>query len=385
MKQKIVFAALLLFTVALGMLLHTKITKRLDSVAEVAKEAQAKQGTQSLKVAPLLVLPVAGPVHEELRLTGTLKPEAEVSLGFKVPGRVIEVAVKRGDMVTAGQFLARLDGRDLEAQAAQADAGRRAAEAQRSIASDALRRAKVLQEAGAATEQQVVAASGQSNAIAANIEQAGAARRYINVIQGETRLESPIDGMVVSAPTAPGFVVQMMSPPTFTIQRLVNLKFIGHLTDKDAARVQAGMPMAIESEAGIVAAGTVDLVIPSVDMMTRRVPIEGTVPNAAGKLFAGSMVEARIQVLAETSVVVPMSALLTGSETQVLVVDIDRKLQKRAITVLRTDKHRLLVRAGLALSDLVLTNPGVDWREGETVPAHIQPTPMAAPVTATTH
>ena len=376
MKQKIVFAILLLGTIALGMLLHTKVTKRLDKLAEVAKEAEAKQATQTAKVAPVLVHPVAGPTQEDLQLTGTLKPEAEVSLGFKVPGRVVEVAVKRGDLVTTGQFLARLDGRDLEAQAAQADAGRRAAEAQRSIATDALRRARALQEAGAATEQQVVAASGQTNAISATIDQAGAARRYINVIQGETRLESPIDGIVVSAPTAPGFVVQMMSPPTFTIQRLVNLKFIGHLTDKDAARVQTGMALHIESEAGVRAIGRVDMMIPSVDMMTRRVPIEGTIPNADGKLFAGAMVDARIAVAAMPSLVVPMSALLTGSETQVLVVGANRKLEKRPIDVLRTDKTRLLVRGGLQLTDIVLTNPGVDWRDGEVVPAGVQPTAL---------
>lgn len=383
MKQKIVFAFMILGAVALAFVLQTKVSKRLDTLAQVAKEAEAKQATQAQKVPPLLVHPVAGPTLETLRLTGTLRPEAEVSLGFKVPGRVVELAVKRGDQVTVGQFLARLDSRDLEAQAAQADAGKRAAEAQRSIASDALRRARALQEAGAATEQQVFAASGQTNAITASIEQAGAAKRYIDVIQGETRLASPIDGVVTSAPTAPGFVVQMMSPPTFTIQKLSSLKFTGHLTDKDAARVQTGMPFTVESEAGIQADGKLDIVIPSVDMMTRRVPIEGTVPNLNGKLFAGAMVEARILVAAEPSIVVPMSALLTGSETQVLVMDADRKLVKRPIVVLRTDKDRLLVRKGLTLDDTVLTNPGVDWREGEAVPTNVQPSQLAASATET--
>jgi RND family efflux transporter MFP subunit len=368
MRQKIVYILLVLSTMALGLLLYVKVNKRLDSMASLAKEAEAKQATQTQKVAPKLVHPEAGPATEQLHLTGTLKPDAEVSLGFKVPGRVLEIGVKRGDVVKKGDFLARLDARDLQAQADQAHAGKRAAEAQKSIASDALRRAKQLAEAGAATEQQVFAASGQTNAISASIEQAGAAQRYIEVIQGETRMLSPIDGVVTNAPSAPGFVVQVMSAPVVTIQRLSILKFVGHLTDKDAARVQTGMAIHLESEAGVTAEGKLDTLIPSVDMLTRRVPIEATVPNADGKLFAGSMVDATVQVQAEASLVVPVSCLLTGEQPSVLVLGADRKLERRAIRVLRTDKDKLLVRSGLAVGDTVLANPGVDWREGETVP-----------------
>ncbi len=369
MRQKIVYVMLVLSAVAMGLLLYVKVNKRLDTMASLAKEAEAKQATQNQKVAPKLVHPEAGPATEQLHLTGTLKPEAEVSLGFKVPGRVVEIGVKRGDVVKKGDFLARLDARDLQAQAEQAQAGKKAAEAQRAIASDALRRAKQLAEAGAATEQQVFQASGQTSAISASIEQAGAAQRYIEVIQGETRMVSPIDGVVTSAPTAPGFVVQVMSAPVVTIQRLSTLKFVGHLTDKDAARVQTGMALQLESEAGVKAQGTLDTLIPSVDMLTRRVPIEATVPNAEGKLFAGSMVDAQIEVPAEPSLVVPVSCLLTGEKPSVLVLNDQRVLERRFVTVGRTQKDRLLVRAGLSATDTVLANPGVAWREGETVPA----------------
>ncbi len=215
MKLKIWLTIIVVVLIGMGVVIQGKVSKRLDVLAAVAKEAVAKQAEQGKKTPPVLVAPKPGPQTEVLRLTGTLRPEAEVSLGFKVPGRVIELMAKRGDVVQAGQALARIDARDFEAQLAQADAGRKAAEAQRSIASDAYRRVKQLQEAGAATEQQMVQASGQASAISASIEQAGAAKRYLEVIKGETRLFAPIDGVVVTAPTAPGFVVQVMSAPVF--------------------------------------------------------------------------------------------------------------------------------------------------------------------------
>jgi RND family efflux transporter MFP subunit len=368
MKQKIVVGLVMAGIVAVGVMVQVKVTEKRAQLAVVAKEAEAKQSEQGKKVPPQLAMPLPGPATQTLHLTGSLKAEAEVSLGFKVPGRVVELGVKRGDVVKAGAFLARLDARDFDAQMAQADAGMRAAEAQRSIAADAARRVKQLQEAGAATDQQVVQASGQTSAISATIQQAGAARRYLEVVRGETRLTSPIDGVVVSAPTAPGFVVQMMSPPSFTIQRLSTLKFHGHLTDRDAARIQSGMAFEVESDAGIVKAGTLDVVIPSVDMLTRRVPIEGTVPNPDGKLFAGAMVEARVAVASEPSLSIPLTCLLTGSTPAVLVVDGSKQLVRREVTVLRSEGDRLLVKSGLQATDQVLANPGVQWREGDRVP-----------------
>lgn len=368
MKTKIFIALALLGLGAFGWVLRGKVADRLAKLELVSKEAQAKAAEALVREPPSLMTPVAGPATETLRMTGTLRPEAEVQLGFKVPGRVTDVLVRRGQVVQAGDTLARLDARDLEAQAMQAQAGKKAAQAQRSIAADALKRARQLQEAGAATEQQVVAAEGQTSAISASIEQAQAAQRYVEVIKGETQLVSPIDGVVIQAPTAPGFVVQMMSPPVFVIQKLTNVKFAAHLTDRDAARIHAGMAVTVETAAGHRALGKLDAVIPSVDPLTRRVPIEGTIANAEGKLFAGAMVEASIEVPSPPTLAIPQTALLTGSEAAVLVEGPDRKLMRKPIVVLRSSADQLLVSKGLTASERVVANPGVNWREGDVVP-----------------
>ncbi|MBM4343743.1 MAG: efflux RND transporter periplasmic adaptor subunit [Deltaproteobacteria bacterium] len=369
MKTKILIALALAGLAAFGWVLRGKVLNRLAKLELVSKEAQAKAAAQQIREPPALVLPEPGPTTETLRVTGTLRPEAEVQLGFKVPGRVTDVLVQRGQTVQAGDVVARLDARDLEAQAMQAQAGKKAAEAQRSIAADALKRARQLQEAGAATEQQVVAAAGQTSAISATIEQAQAAQRYVEVIKGETRLITPIDGLVVQAPTAPGFVVQMMSPPVVVVQKLTNVKLTAHLTDRDAARIQAGMAVTVLTAAGHRAQGRLDAVIPSVDPLTRRVPIEGTIANPQGKLFAGAMVEASIEVPSPPTLAVPQTALLTGHEAAVLVAEPDNKLVRRPITVVRSAGDRLLVAKGVRATDRVVANPGVNWREGDVIPA----------------
>jgi len=61
---------------------------------------------------------------------GSLAPGAEVSLSFSSSGRVAEVLVDEGQVVEAGQPLARQETDDLELQVAQAQAALAAAEAQ---------------------------------------------------------------------------------------------------------------------------------------------------------------------------------------------------------------------------------------------------------------
>jgi len=62
--------------------------------------------------------------------TGSLAPQAEVSLSFSSGGRVDEVLVEEGQVVETGQPLARLETDDLALQMAQTEVGLAAAEAQ---------------------------------------------------------------------------------------------------------------------------------------------------------------------------------------------------------------------------------------------------------------
>ena len=59
----------------------------------------------------------------------------EVDINSKIPGRVVALLVKEGDMVKRGQLLARIDNRDIVAQSDQAKANIKALEAQTAQAS----------------------------------------------------------------------------------------------------------------------------------------------------------------------------------------------------------------------------------------------------------
>lgn len=371
-KSRLLIFLAVLGVAAFGVLLSNKVMARLDKQKAVAADATRRQATESVTTPPRLVQPEVGPETETLQLTGTLRPEAEVDLAFKLPGRVVQVLVKRGDVVKAGQELARLNDRDIEAQGAQARAGMAAAQAQAALAADALRRSRNLAQAGAASEQQVVMAGGQSNLGQASVAQAQASAQLVDSLRQETRLVAPIDGVIIRAPTAAGFFAGP-GVPLFRIEKLDTLRFGGHLSDRDAARIRTGAVLTVQSDAGVIVEGKLDLIIPSVDPATHRVPIEGILDNSDGKLFAGALVQARIEGKADPSLRIPASALLTGDVPAVLVLGDDGRLARRPVDVIRTEKDVLLLHSGLQTTDRVVAQPGSQWREGDRLPGTAAP------------
>jgi multidrug efflux pump subunit AcrA (membrane-fusion protein) len=88
---------------------------------ERAEEPETETRTAVVERGTLLVVVSA---------SGSVEPATSVSLSFEAPGRVEEVAVEVGDMVRAGDTLARVDARQLELQVRQARSSMALAEAQ---------------------------------------------------------------------------------------------------------------------------------------------------------------------------------------------------------------------------------------------------------------
>jgi HlyD family secretion protein len=79
---------------------------------------------------PATVTAARGSITAGVSGTGTIVAEQSLDLAFVGSGTVAEVLVKEGDLVSAGQPLARLDTRDLELQVASAEASLASAQAQ---------------------------------------------------------------------------------------------------------------------------------------------------------------------------------------------------------------------------------------------------------------
>jgi HlyD family secretion protein len=150
--------------------------------------------------------------------TGHLDVKTRVELGAPEDGRLIELLVKSGDSVKANQPLARLDPRASSialrgAQASVSAAGSRVAEAETALASATEARARterLLQKELASAADLEAARSTESKARAAlataraERSATGASLKSAELTQSLTTLVSPVDGIVLQAPTTLG-------------------------------------------------------------------------------------------------------------------------------------------------------------------------------------
>lgn len=199
--------------------------------------------------------------------TGVIRPEvgAEVNVGSRVSGRVVDLPVAVGDAVAAGDLLARLDATELDARIEQAEAELAVARARRAqLRADAIRRER-LASAGilAAVDLEL---SGRDLVVAEAQEQGAAARlRAARITRGYARIEAPIQGVIADVTTREGeTVAASLAAPTFvTIIDLDRLEVRAFVDETDVGRVFVGQ----------VAAFTVDT-YPALEIPARVTAIE---------------------------------------------------------------------------------------------------------------
>ena len=234
----------------------------------------------------------------EIRLSGNIEV-IDAQLGFKVPGRVAERLLSEGQRVTAGQLVARLDDTEQQAQvalrraelaAAQAalaelEAGSRpqeiaaaratvrSAEAERDRARLEAGRQKELrrQEANAARESETadatfavaearVAEAGErlklleegprQETIAqarARLEQTRAALALAETQRDNTRLVSPLSGVVLSHNIEAGEFVSA-GTPVLTVADTAKVWLRAYVNQTDLGRVKLGQAVEVRSD-----------------------------------------------------------------------------------------------------------------------------------------
>src|SRR3569623_133372 len=138
-------------------------------------EAPAEVTKRRGRCAPAQAMTVA----DTIQLTGTISalPDRDAQVAPQVPGRILEVRVREGDVVKAGQLVARVDGGPLsdEANAARASMARAEAEVKNAEATAA--RVQRVFEHGIAARQEVDDAAARAAAARASRDEAQASLR----------------------------------------------------------------------------------------------------------------------------------------------------------------------------------------------------------------
>lgn len=363
MKNKVflILAAVLLAGLV-GFRIHAKLA------LEEAVAARAEQvSVPSVEVAS----PASRPLQADIHVTGTLRPDAEVDVVSKAVGRVVEVKTKLGDHVRAGQVLALVEQDVAVIQLRQANAGLEAAQAGLANAEASARGAETLGQTKNIADVQLVAARSGLAAAKAQVKQAQAAVALARENLENTRVKSPIDGVITRKGVTVGAMVGASPMPLFRVEDLAHLRLEVALEEREATRVRAGQAASFTVDAwpGERFAGVVEAMAPSLDASSRRAQVEIAVDNADGRLFGNTFAEGRIEMGGggAASLALPRSALVgTEAEPAVFVVEGD-VARLRPVKVGASDGLYVAIEGGVSAGDAVIVTGQTLVRDGDAV------------------
>ncbi len=265
-------------------------------------------------------------VPVEVHAPVDLRPLEQSDVGSKVLGYVDAVLVDRGDRVRRGQVLALVRPSDLPDQLAAARGTLAQAQSSLALARVNRDRAKLLAPTGVMSQQELQQAEAAVTSAEASSEATQAQLGSIGVRLGETRIESPLDGVVAVRRLDPGALV---GPPgggaILTIVRIDRLRVFVTANERDAMRVQLGQDAHVELDGlpGQSFSGKVVRIAPTFDPGTRTLEAEVQLDNPGGRLRPGMYGYGSIQIdMHASATVVPSSAVqFSGEKKYVFVLD----------------------------------------------------------------
>lgn len=154
---------------------------------------------QSDPVVAVLAPQIEAPqVGARLHLEGRIEPVRQATVAAQGAGSVLEMAVKAGDQVRAGQSLARLDARDAQAGLERSSAAVSQVRAEAQLARTHLDRTRELRKQGFVSAAALDMAQTQAQAALATLEQAQAAQAQAQLAREHAVIAAPFDGVVLA-------------------------------------------------------------------------------------------------------------------------------------------------------------------------------------------
>ena len=182
---------------------------------------------------------------ESASFDGVVEAVRQTVVSAQVPGAVVAIEVKVGDVVKAGQVLARIDARAAEQNVAASDAQVQSARATLEVATKEFDRQKQLFEKSYTSQAALERAEAQFKAtqaqVSAQLAQAGAARAQ----SGFFVVKAPYGGVVSEVPITLGDMA-MPGRALLTIYDPAALRVTAAVPQTDIARIASGKPTKIQ-------------------------------------------------------------------------------------------------------------------------------------------
>ncbi len=306
--------------------------------------------------APMVAVEIAAlaPVTRVLAVNGRIAAVHSVDVRSVVSGSLVALPVAEGDLVAAGQILARVDPAAQNAILRQAVAGLDAALVTKQQASDTYDRAASLGSNVARTVLEDDAHAVQS--AMQEVARATAVLDQAGVVLKNHTIRAPVAGTVVTLDAEDGQIVGPTTP-LLTLADLSDLVVEADVDEAYATQIALDQPTRLQLT-GVAETrdGHVSYVSPRVDVETGglavRIAFDTPVKAPIGLTVATNIVvEQR-----DAALTVPRTALPTGTQDPGIFVVSDGVAHLHPVKVVDWPAARLIVTDGLAVGDVVITD-----------------------------
>lgn len=337
---------------------------------------------------------------------GKIEAQKQVSVGAQASGQIKALHVKLGDKVKKGQLIAEIDDLTQQDTLRNGNAALKNIQAQRAAKLAELRnnevswqRQQMLMKRGVGAQADYDSAKATLDATRANIEALDAqiiqAQITVNTAKvnlGYTQIRSPMDGTVVAIPVEEGQTVNAIQT-TPTIAKVANLDTMTikvKISEADVVKVKTGMPVwfSILGEPNKRYEATLSSIEPApssinTDSATTSSSSSSTGSSSSTAIYYNGLFDvknpdgvlrismtAQVNILlssVKNAIVVPATALTSRNGMwYVQVINANKKIESRLVTVGLNDNVRTQIRSGLSVGELVVVSPS----SGDATPTH---------------
>lgn len=289
----------------------------------------------------------------QLTLSGSIDANEQIELRSEVSGVVQGIYFKEGSIVNKGQQLIKVNDIELRAQLSQA-------KTMQSLASENERRAKLLLEKEAISQEEYEISS-------AEFQSAKAQSQLIQAQIARTSIVAPFSGRIGLRSISPGTYVT----PTTLIAKLVNttqVKITFSIPEKYASLMKINSELTFTTAGGKESyAATIYAIEPAVDQSTRTLQIRAIAENKDGKLIPGTFANISLPLEnLDDAILIPNEAIIPIQNGKKVFIVENGKAKEVIIETGNRNEKEILVTSGLKIGDTLITSgimavkPGAD-------------------------
>ena len=307
---------------------------------EEAKKAAIKKEVPAVRVITLTLVP--NRLEDKINLPAAVEPYENLWVKAEVPGQVVNVLVKEGQIVEKGQILVELDDRDYISRLERIEANHKLAMLDHDRIDDLVKKR--------------IAAVTELDKIEARLNDLAAQLKEARLALSRTRIIAPISGRLNEIAAKQG-------------DRMGVDKQVAQILQFEPVKVIVGVP---ESDvAAVFDLDEADVIIEALGKrrvkgkkvflsrqprtLSRLYDLELVVQNPDGRILPGMF--ARVELVKKVfkdALVIPLYAVITQRDESFVYVEKNGKAQKRSVELGILAGWQIQVKSGLEPGELVI-------------------------------